>query len=284
MPLILISGFPCSGKTYRSTQLIQDLQRLAGDSYEIIHLTDSSLNITPSVYTNASTEKTARAKFTSAIQRSLGSKTIVIADTFNYIKGHRYQLYCEAKAAKTKSCVMHVACDPETARQRNEAAGLKYDVETFENLIFRYEEPDAKNRWDSPLFFVPDGDEKPPSENMWNALVGDANKVEVRPHKATVLKPQAGEGYLFELDKVTNDVVQIILEWAKCHAGEGGAVPVPGSGADSAKTVVLPALGPPSLPQLQRLRRQFIALNRQHAVDKERLKGLFVDYLNDAFE
>jgi protein KTI12 len=41
---------------------------------------------------------------------------------------------------------------------------------------------------------------------------------------------------------------------------------------------------PTSLPQLQRLRRQFIQLNRQHNLSKARVKGLFVGHLNDAFE
>ncbi len=36
----------------------------------------------------------------------LGRDTIVIADGLNYIKGYRYQLYCEAKAVQTASCVV----------------------------------------------------------------------------------------------------------------------------------------------------------------------------------
>jgi protein KTI12 len=38
-----------------------------------------------------------------------------------------------------------------------------------------------------------------------------------------------------------------------------------------------------TLPQLQRIRRQFISLNRQHSLDKSRIQPLFVDYLNDSF-
>ncbi len=34
---------------------------------------------------------------------------MVIADGLNYIKGYRYQLWCEAKAAGTRCCVLHVA-------------------------------------------------------------------------------------------------------------------------------------------------------------------------------
>lgn len=38
-----------------------------------------------------------------------------------------------------------------------------------------------------------------------------------------------------------------------------------------------------TVPQLQRIRRQFIALNRQHGVGKERIKELFVEYVNAQF-
>lgn len=36
----------------------------------------------------------------------LGKDSIVIADGLNYIKGFRYQLYCESKASETPSCVV----------------------------------------------------------------------------------------------------------------------------------------------------------------------------------
>jgi protein KTI12 len=35
---------------------------------------------------------------------------------------------------------------------------------------------------------------------------------------------------------------------------------------------------------LQRLRRQFISLNRQNAVPVKRIRESFVGYLNDSFE
>lgn len=37
---------------------------------------------------------------------------------------------------------------------RNETE--KYSKDTFDGLLMRYEEPDGKNRWDAPLFIVPD--------------------------------------------------------------------------------------------------------------------------------
>lgn len=65
----------------------------------------------------------------------------------------------------------------------------------------------------------------------------------------------------------------------KDHTGEGGGEIIV-SGVD--KSIELPAT-PVTLPQLQRIRRQFITMNRQHNFSKARLKEIFIDYLNDQF-
>jgi protein KTI12 len=67
---------------------------------------DHNLNLLPTVYATAKAEKDARAAEMSAIKRLLGKDDIVIADGLNYIKGFRYQLYCEAKALGTPSCIV----------------------------------------------------------------------------------------------------------------------------------------------------------------------------------
>lgn len=69
------------------------------------------------------------------------------------------------------------------------------------------------------------------------------------------------------------------MTYQKDHAGEGGGEI---SVADVEKSIELPAT-PTTLPQLQRIRRQFITLNRQHNFSKSRIKEIFVDYLNDQF-
>jgi protein KTI12 len=69
------------------------------------------------------------------------------------------------------------------------------------------------------------------------------------------------------------------MTYQKDHAGEGGGEI---SVSDVDKPVELPAT-PMTLPQLQRIRRQFITMNRQHNFEKARVKEIFVDYLNDQF-
>lgn len=63
-----------------------------------------------------------------------------------------------------------------------------YASEDFENLVFRYEEPNAMTRWDSPLFIIVYDDAEPPIDAIWDAIIGGpgAKKV-VRPNAATAL-------------------------------------------------------------------------------------------------
>ena len=249
------------------------------------HIDDQSLGLSRDVYATAKAEKDARATFSSAIKRFLGPDVIVIADGMNYIKGFRYQLYCEAKAVQTPSCVVHVGTPADKCREFNNEALKKnsggYDSEIFDNLVFRYEEPNGMSRWDSPLFTVPFEDADPPYEAIWEAMVGSDGKAKVvRPNAATVLKPASEQNYLYELDKTTSEVVSAITTWQQDHPGEGGGQ-ISLSGVE--QKIELPATAT-TLPQLQRLRRQFTALNRQHSLSKVRIRELFVDYLNDTFE
>lgn len=89
---------------------------------------------------------------------------------------------------------MHVGTSIEKCREINDrlladtTADGGYVEEDFENLVFRYEEPNGMTRWDSPLFTVVYDDETPPLEQIWDAMVGNDGKAKVvRPNAATVL-------------------------------------------------------------------------------------------------
>lgn len=181
---------------------------------------------------------------------------------------------------------MHIGTPIDTCRTFN-ATALDdktggYESSLFENLVFRYEEPNGMTRWDSPLFTVPYDDPSPPTEAIWNALVGTpGNAPVVKPNAATVLKAPTQANYLYELDRTTSDIVNKIVAWQRDHADEGGgSVAVEGT----EREIELPGTGAVGLPQLQRLRRQFVTMNRTHEIRMERVKDLFVEYLNDAFQ
>ncbi|KIX97295.1 uncharacterized protein Z520_06747 [Fonsecaea multimorphosa CBS 102226] len=149
MPLIIITGLPCSGKSYRAQQIASSLASFVTPSSadEPSKTTKRTVQIVPShhassddhrdrlsdsksleegttllrdqIYNSASLEKTARAEEFSAIKRALSKDNVVIADGLNYIKGYRYQLWCEAKAAGTRCCVVHVAAQEDECKRWN---------------------------------------------------------------------------------------------------------------------------------------------------------------------
>ncbi|KAJ3487575.1 hypothetical protein NLG97_g6384 [Lecanicillium saksenae] len=322
MPLIIVTGFPTSGKSTRAKQLYDYLSGRIVESKHRLHLiSDDSLSISRTVYdlaalpahtrsANAS-EKDARASLYGAVKRVLSDKDIVILDGLNYIKGWRYQLHCEAKAMRTPSCILQIGCTPDRAKEVNQArldrraaaetagAGTEegpepYEQGNWDNLVFRYEEPNPMTRWDSPLFtLIWEDDEAQATktfESLWEAIAGDGRKV-VKPNQSTEPRGRdAGGDYLYILDRETQYIVKRILEQQGEEAGGEVKVPLNDATQDEL-TVDLPTLKKLSLPGLQRHRRAFMGLNRGgiglEAVGNmaaDRIRVLFVRYLNDAFE
>ncbi|KNG90025.1 RNA polymerase II Elongator complex associated protein Kti12 [Aspergillus nomiae NRRL 13137] len=223
MPLIILTGYPCSGLTHRANQLAAGLQEtqetVFAESekppYKIHVVSTHDENRPRTVYDHARTEKEARGVAYTRARRMLGKDSFVILDGMNYIKGYRYQLWCEAKALGTTCCVVHVGTpidqcvannearihrqsqtqpqsesesQPETetttsATDTAAAADTEKTTDTehpyppalLQNLIFRYEEPSTHSRWDKPLFTVPWSDAKPPIAEIWTALTGIAH-------------------------------------------------------------------------------------------------------------
>lgn len=318
---------PTSGKSTRAKQLHDYLSKRIEDSKYRLHLiSDDSLSISRTVYdlsklpahtrsANAS-EKDARASLYGAVKRVLSDKDIVILDGMNYIKGWRYQLHCEAKAVRTPSCILQIGCSVDQARQVNEERlqrgqatqdqeSVKPETETevdnteayepgnWDNLVFRYEEPNPMTRWDSPLFAVIWQDDEQQANkvfgDLWDAIAGEGRKV-VKPNQATIQRGRDASGdYLYILDRETQDIVKRILDQQGDEGG--GEVKIPrtsGTGEDLVIDLPGKKMG---LPQLQRLRRAFVGLNRGGIgletlgnMGADRLKETFVRYLNDQFE
>ncbi|KAK0636917.1 chromatin associated protein KTI12 [Bombardia bombarda] len=368
MPLIIITGLPTSGKSTRAKQLHAFLaDRIATESngaaaspkYRLHLISDQTQAISRAVYdlspeklpahvrsANAS-EKDARAALYGAVKRVLSPRDIVVLDGLNYIKGWRYQLFCEAKNMRTPNVVLQVGCSVDRARAVNEArlrrrtaatdtaiaripaaaettetteaaeegheAGRQvgnrtdqhtkdieeddqepYEPANWDNLVFRYEEPNPMTRWDSPLFtLIWEDDEAQAKEvftKIWDVIAGEAKKV-IRPNQSTVQRDKdPGGDYLYVLERETQDIVKKIL--AKQSDEGGGEVCLPRNPGDAEESLVVELPGNKvGLPQLQRHRRAFVALNRGgiglEAVGKlaaGRLRESFVGYLNDAFE
>eukprot|EP00898_Chlorokybus_atmophyticus_P006898 jgi/Chlat1/7209/Chrsp57S06758 len=174
MPLVVICGQPCSGKSTFARALSAHFQQQQqsdsnGQSETTshsnhhrapVHVVDEpSLHLERNAaYKDVVREKNTRGLLRSALDRTLSKDTTVIFDSLNNIKGYRYELWCIARAAGTRYCTVHCDATIDTARAWNEDRASRgepsYSSEIFEDLASRFETPDSKNRWDAPLFTI----------------------------------------------------------------------------------------------------------------------------------
>lgn len=117
MPLIVVTGRPCTGKTTFATEMALYLSN-KGCKVEVIN--EERLNISKSEgYKSSAKEKDVRGSLKSAVDHVLNVDTYVIVDSLNYIKGYRYELYCMSRTARTPHCVVWIACSEQSSRNVN---------------------------------------------------------------------------------------------------------------------------------------------------------------------
>ncbi|KAJ3214015.1 hypothetical protein HDU67_002159 [Dinochytrium kinnereticum] len=204
MPLIVMCGLPCSGKTTRAKQLASALEQhiaihnanvallksrppvatgkkpppppITYQPKVIIVSEESLLIVRGESYKDAGEEKKVRGALMSAVERYLARDTVVVLDSMNYIKGFRYQLHCVAKEARTTHCVYYCMVSSDTCREWNQARSADpiqdtYPPEVLESLLTRLEEPNALVRWDHPLFTSIADDPTPPLHTLIPAMI-----------------------------------------------------------------------------------------------------------------
>ncbi|XP_043260384.1 protein KTI12 homolog isoform X1 [Colletes gigas] len=271
MPLIIITGIPCSGKTKRCNELKEYFQNKAGKNVDVINEIDVVIKSgydKNTFYADSKKEKSVRSDIKSATQRMLNVNDVLIIDGSNYIKGYRYEIYCMTKLYKTPQCTVHCDIPVEHAWLWNERRPEceQYNREIFDALVMRYETPNSKDRWDSPLFTISAEDEL-----KFDEIYGSLYKVKApKPNLSTQCPPLASTNYLYELNSVTQEVVNAILSAKKL--GIENEIKI----LDYNLTVQNSC----TEGQLMRLRRQFLTYSKMQQIEVNQIAALFVQYLN----
>ncbi|GKU99680.1 hypothetical protein SLEP1_g12489 [Rubroshorea leprosula] len=296
MALVVICGQPCSGKSIAAKCLVEALKE--AECKQMARIVDESsfhLDRNES-YANMPAEKNLRGLLRSEVDRSVSKDSILIVDSLNGIKGYRYELWCLARAAGIRYCVLY--CDVEEMHcrkwneERRDKGEAAYNDVIFEDLVRRFEKPDRRNRWDSPLFELwpyKDGIEKS-SAAIFDAVSYLTKKVDTKSRDVKILQPTIATqntrfseaNSLYELDRATQEVINAIVE------AQSQAIGGPLSGISLGQG--LPTINTGRsvvLPELRRLRRTFIKLTGQTSLsgppppsDADSAKRMFIDYLN----
>lgn len=275
MPLVVVSGFPASGKTQRSEELVEFLKKEWPKDVVVISehdfVEDQDKDYT---YSSSQVEKDVRGALKGEVIRKISKDDLVIIDGLNYIKGYRYELFCISKNCRTPQVTLHCIIHPDQAWKWNEARPEKqrYSRAVFDGLVMRYEEPDSRNRWDSPLITVQPEDPTPGEAVLQALRAAPAPK----PNMSTQNPMLAPTDFLFELDRRTQEVVKAIVS-AQEAAMEGDLLPVSGT----SERYAVPAAGRQTLAQLSRSRRQFVSYLKTHPAHPDSIPTLFVQYLNN---
>ncbi|KAE8667021.1 Protein KTI12-like protein [Hibiscus syriacus] len=156
MALVVICGQPCSGKSTAAICLAEALNdSKCKQTVRIIDEASFHIDRNQS-YANMPAEKNLRGVLRSEVDRYVSKDNIIIVDSLNSIKGYRYELWCLARAAGIRYCVVYCDVEDMQCRKWNEDRKEKgedaYNDVIFEDLVRRFENPDIRNRWDSPLF------------------------------------------------------------------------------------------------------------------------------------
>lgn len=296
MALVVVCGQPCSGKSTATLSLAEALKELESKPMvRIIDETSFHLDRNQS-YAEMTSEKNLRGVLRSEVDRSLSKDNIIIVDSLNSIKGYRYELWCLARAAGIRHCVLY--CDVEETHcrkwneERREKEEPSYNDHIFEDLVRRFERPDSRNRWDSPLFELwpfKDGIEKS-SPAIVDLVSYVTKQVDSKTRDVKVLQPTIATqsarfseaNSLYEMDRATQEVTNAVV------AAQSLAMGGPVSGLSICPE--LPTINisrSVGLPELRRLRKTFLKLTSQSSLsgppppsDADSAKRMFIDYLN----
>lgn len=172
MPLIILSGYPSSGKSRRAGQLKEFFEKAKKKS---VHIVTENVGIPKAgfrkneYFADSQKEKIVRSDLKSDVLRTLNKDDVSILDAGNYIKGYRYEIYCASKSARVSQCTIYCAVSKDQMKEFNDIrvvedsdadlslndnSSIRYTEETLDNLVLRFEEPHGNNRWDAPLFTV----------------------------------------------------------------------------------------------------------------------------------
>ncbi|XP_074599772.1 protein KTI12 homolog [Brevipalpus obovatus] len=272
MPLIVMVGPPCSGKSFWAHK-IADFLRQKNQNVIIVSEHDFVKDVNET-FSNSAREKELRAQLKSSAQRNLNKHTVVLIDSGNYIKGFRYELFCVAKEQASTYCVIECSIPKKEALIKNKEKkdGHQYNEQTFEALHFRYEAPNSNNRWDHPLFLMASQSQST-LEDIYESLF--INKP-LKPNKATLPPSRTDTNFLFQLETQTKEIVDHLSRAMKIGASLS-MINVPGvSVSFGGNQNLTPA-------DLNRIRRSFITYTKMHPIkNSDDIKETFMQYLNSS--
>ncbi|KRZ78526.1 Uncharacterized protein T10_9291 [Trichinella papuae] len=224
MSLVMITGYPCSGKTMLARALKNALSEAEDNNKQVLHISDDDFpRFHRSIYEKPYEEGQLRSFLKSEVVKNLKADTIVIMDSLNYLKSFRYELYCAAKAAQVSYFLIRCGNNGWRSSFFNmiRPQEMRYKLTTVHDLVKRYELPEDRNKWDQIQYtFCLMEELVPECVKKLYPLILQGKKL--TSNRSTEAQPLASAQFLSELDRLTSAINTAIQErWSENPIGEG---------------------------------------------------------------
>mmetsp|Transcript_21949 Transcript_21949/g.37545 ORF Transcript_21949/g.37545 Transcript_21949/m.37545 type:complete len:331 (+) Transcript_21949:94-1086(+) len=307
--VLIICGHPASGKSTVAQQLKAEFTA-QGLSVQVVD--EESLHLQrDAAYADVVSEKNTRGLLRCTLEKTLAAHPhgVTILDSLNNIKGYRYEIWCLARTAGARYCMVHVDTDVATCQTWNSSRSedQRYSAAVFDDLTSRFERPDSKQRWDAPLFTLKPAGDAEEAQVAFQAVLscmGDAQGMSagsthgvtpggtakgLKPSNTTSNQMLQGTNVLHDLDAAVQLVIDSVADaQAAAAGGPAGLVRVPAStgpgpptGRQSGPSLQLDQFVP--LAELRRHKRSFLKLATKitfsRLSDPAAAQRMFVDYI-----
>ncbi|CAD5215526.1 unnamed protein product [Bursaphelenchus okinawaensis] len=285
MPLLVLTGYPSSGKTTISERIKRFLEE---KGHNLVRILDDYFD---SEYEKTIEQYATKRKLTdhnncmrSEVLRCLSAdkEVFLIVDTLSYARSQRYELFTVAKNVKTTFGILFCDTNEATSSYLNEQ-NHNYSEDLLTDLIARYEKPNARLSGEKPLFEVivrrgmeSDLDSLPqnvdlPLDDIYESL---ALAKPLKNNASVAASHKISTDFVQEVDKTTQQVIKHILA-NQGQVGVGGFIVFPWD-----VEVRYQVKKVTSLPTLSRYRTQFLDMTRKNLIASgTSVTNLFVDYL-----
>eukprot|EP00871_Galdieria_phlegrea_P003138 jgi/Galph1/3825/GphlegSOOS_G2473.1 len=285
MPLLVLCGYPQSGKT----TFTRELQKVCMEkAIPVKVVADDSIGQSRDSLYKYMSFRVARGLIRTEVERLVDKETLLN----NFLKGFRYELFCLARALNTQYALLFCSCTKDQVHSRNKA--LRETGEDFYSedgilsstllvsannnvwlvlvgLLERFEFPDSENRWERPPFIVSE-------ETDLNTLVEEViiyckdKKSSLRSVIATRKLPSNANSSFEQVEKITQRIENEIFEGCEPN------IPFRITGVPSPLQLSRKV----SLAELRKVRRSFIRVvqrNFPNYKTDSQVAESFVEYL-----
>uniref|UniRef100_A0AAQ4PLU1 Protein KTI12 homolog n=1 Tax=Gasterosteus aculeatus aculeatus TaxID=481459 RepID=A0AAQ4PLU1_GASAC len=234
-------------KTQRAEELKVCFERRTDRKVHIVG--DAALGVEKNtVYADSQKEINVRASLKAEVERKVNKDDIVIAKA----TATNFSVSSNIRRHHT-ACFDALVLRFEAPESRNRWDSPLFTILKDDALVLRFEAPESRNRWDSPLFTILK-DVALPYEDISEALF---KRKAPPPNQSTQSQPLSSVNFLHELDKITQDVLLAIFNSLKTSV-PGDVITVPGAIENIELTRTI------NMAELRKLRRQFISYTKTH--------------------